>query len=59
MKAWWAARLQERSTWAALLTVFGALFGRQMAPDQAEAITLLGMLAASAIGVATKEKPPT
>ena len=60
MKEWWLARLQERSTITALLTVAGGFLGRQIAPEYADALTLLAMTAAGGIAVATKEqRPPT
>lgn len=56
MKAWILDRLRERNTWAALLTLLGVVLGRTFAPDQAEAITTIGLLVAGGIGVASRER---
>lgn len=56
MKTWILDRLRERNTWAALLTLAGVLLGRNLAPEQAEAITTLGLIVAGGIGVASKER---
>lgn len=55
MKAWLVARLSERNTWGALLTLLGVVLGRTFAPDQAQAITEVGLLLAGAIGVVGKQ----
>jgi hypothetical protein len=56
MKAWLLDRLSERNTWGALLTLAGVVMGRAFAPDQAEAITTIGLLVAGGIGVVSKER---
>lgn len=55
MKAWILARLGERNTWAALVTVAGVFMGRALAPEQSEAITTLGVLVIGAITVGTRQ----
>lgn len=55
MRDWIIERLRERNTWGALLTLAGVVLGRAIAPDQAEAITTIGLLIAGGIGVASKQ----
>ena len=55
MKAWILDRLRERSTWAAIVTVAGVFLGRAIAPDQAEAITTLGVLVVGGIAAGSKQ----
>lgn len=53
---WIADRMKERSTWLGLTALAGAV-GVALEPEQVEAITLLGIAIAGAIGAFTKDKP--
>ncbi len=55
MRDWIMARLTERNTWGAILTLLGVVLGRTFAPDQAEAITTIGLIVAGGIGVVSKQ----
>ena len=48
------SRLKERSTWLGIVAA-AAVFGFKLEPDQAEAIVELGVAAACAIMVFTKD----
>lgn len=55
---WILARLQEKSTWAALITFAATITGRQFAPEFAEVITTAGLSIVAVILAAVKTKPP-
>ena len=57
MLAWLIARFAERSTWGAVITATGTLAGVAVKPDYAEAIGVIGTLAAATIAAATVEAP--
>lgn len=52
---WITDRMKERSTWLGLTTIATAA-GVSLAPEQVEAIAVLGMAIAGAIAVFTKDK---
>ena len=54
---WVLARLQEKSTWAALLTFGATIAGRQIAPELAETITTAGLSITALILAVVKTKP--
>ncbi len=56
MKQYWLERLQERSTWIAIITIFGSLFGSSLVPEKAEAFITAGMLIVGGAAAAMKEK---
>ena len=53
--SWVLSRLKEKTTWASLLTVVGTVFGIQFAPEQAEAITSIGLGIVALVLFSTKE----
>lgn len=55
MWRWMLDRLSERSTWFAVITAGGTLGGMAVEPEKAEAIGVLGTLAASCVAAATRE----
>lgn len=56
---WLLARLKEKTTWAAIITFVSTSLGVQFAPEQAQAITSLGLSVVTAIAVFSEEKPKT
>lgn len=56
MWRWLMERFMEKSTWGAVLTSGATLTGMAVAPDKAEAIGTIGMLVASGIAAATRER---
>lgn len=45
------SRFRERSTWVWLVTTAISMFGISLAPEQTEAIVVIGMAVGSAVGV--------
>lgn len=54
---WLLARLKEKTTWAAIITTGATVFGINVAPEQAEAITQIGLALVAGIAVFSTEKP--
>ena len=54
--SWILERLKEKSTWTAILSVAGTLFGVAIKPEYSEAIIATGLAITSLVLILIKEK---